>query len=166
MTLPANLTIRPGGPADAEALTDLHLDCWDDAYTGLVPQEILDARREDVDGRIERWRTILAQGTTSLATSGGRLVGFACAGPGRDLDLDLPLEVHALYARASSWGTGVGHALLERAVGGDDCYLWVLGANERATVFYERHGFRPDGHVLDAPEGRHLRMVRRHQEQQ
>ena len=59
-----DVAIRPAVPADAEALTRLHLDCWDDAYTGLIPQEILDARRDDVDKRVETWRTILGQGST------------------------------------------------------------------------------------------------------
>ena len=41
-------------------------------------------------------------------------------------------------------------------------YLWVLAGNDRATGFYERHGFVLDGAADDSDEhGRHLRMVRR-----
>ena len=32
---------------------------WDDAYTGLMPQGILDDRREKVDERVARWEEIL-----------------------------------------------------------------------------------------------------------
>jgi GNAT superfamily N-acetyltransferase len=161
MADPDNVAIRPAVPADAEALTELHLDCWDDAYTGLIPQEILDARRDDVDQRVETWRTIVGQGGTVVAEHDGGLIGFACAGPGRDPEPpDVGLELQALYVRATHWDTGLGHALLERAVRDADCCLWVLNGNERSIRFYERHGFRRDGAVLDAPEGRHIRMVR------
>jgi len=157
MDLPTDVTIRPAVPADAEALTALHLDCWEDAYTGLVPEEILRARRDDVAGRVERWRQILAGGNTLVAETAGGLVGFASAGPGRDQPGP---ELYALYVRASRWGTGVGHALLGRAVGGADCQLWLLEGNDRALTFYERQGFRLDGTAEDAPEGRHVHLVR------
>ena len=157
----SDVAIRPGVPADAEALTRLHLDCWDDAYTGLIPQQILDARRDDVDKRVETWRTILGQGTTLVAEHEVGLVGFASAGPGRDDGPpDVALELQAIYVRAAHWGTGLGHALLVQAVGDADCYLWVLDGNDRSIEFYERHGFRPDGGAMDAPEGHHIRMVR------
>jgi GNAT superfamily N-acetyltransferase len=154
------VTIRGAVPADADDLTHLHLDCWDDAYQGLVPQEILDARRQNIEQRVETWRTILAQGNTIVAEYDGGLIGFASAGPGRDEGLDVPLELHAIYVRAAHWGTGVGHALLDRAIGDADCYLWVLDGNARSIAFYERHGFARDGATEEAPEGLHIRMVR------
>jgi len=154
--------IRPAVPDDAEALTHLHLDCWDDAYTGLVPQHILDERRVDLPAQVERRRAWLVQSDdTLLATRDGALIGFVNAGAGRDDDIDLDLELRALYVRAAHWGTGVGHRLLAESVGVRDCYLWVLAGNDRAIGFYERHGFTADGSTLDEPEGRHLRMVRR-----
>jgi hypothetical protein len=61
MALPDGVTIRRVVPAEAEALAQLHLDAWDDAYTGLMLQEILDEGRAKVDERIERWRGILGQ---------------------------------------------------------------------------------------------------------
>ena len=162
MSVPDGVTVRRGLPADAEALTHLHLDCWDDAYTGLMPQGVLAARRTTVAARVARWREILSRSRNTLvaeATEG--LVGFVSAGPGRDEDLDIAREVWALYVRATWWGTGTGRALLDAAIGDDPAYLWVLEGNDRATRFYGRQGFRPDGSVLDEPEGRHLRMLRR-----
>lgn len=158
-----NATIRQATPVDAEALGHLHLDVWDDAYTGLMPQQLLDDRREKVAERIERWRDILTSGagTTYVAAGPDGLVGFASAGPGRDPDLDLELELTALYVRATSWGTGVGHALLIEAIGDGPSYCWVLAGNERALRFYERQGFTLDGSASEHEEGRHVRMVRR-----
>ena len=62
--------------------------------------------------------------------------------------------------RKKLWGTGVGYALFEAAVGDRAAYLWVLAANERAIRFYERQGFRLDGTEDEQDEGLHVRMVR------
>ncbi len=156
-----DVRVRRAVPDDAEALTALHIDCWDEAYAGLMPPEVLAARREDLPAQIARRRASLDRSADTLvADHDGWLVGFVNAGRGRDEDLDLDLEVKALYVRAAHWGTGVGHRLLTESVGGLACYLWVLEGNDRAMAFYEEHGFAPDGSALDEPEGRHVRMVR------
>lgn len=153
--------VRPAVLSDAEALGHLHLDVWDDAYTGLVPQEILDDRRERAEERIQRWRDILAGEHANLvAESQEGLIGFARGGPGRDNDIDIELELWALYVRRSWWGTGVGYTLFQAAIGDRAAYLWVLAGNQRAIRFYERQGFRLDGTEDEHDEGVHVRMVR------
>lgn len=159
MPLPTGVEIRPAAPADAEALTRLHLDCWDDAFTGLMPQEILDARRDDVPARVDQWRHALANGHTSVAQHESGLIGFVNAAPGTELP-DLEIQLFALYVRAAWWGTGVGHALFVTAVGNRSACLWTLEGNDRANKFYERQGFRRDGAGRDEPYGRIVRMVR------
>jgi ribosomal protein S18 acetylase RimI-like enzyme len=159
--LPDNVGIRRAEPNDAEALAHLHLDVWDDAYTGLMPQGILDDRRAKVDERVERWREILALTQPTWVAEGvDGLIGFASAGPARDNDIDDLLELYALYVRASYWGAGVGYAMFENVVGDRAAYLWVLANNERAIGFYERQGFRLDGTEDEHDEGLHVRMVR------
>lgn len=161
MTRPTGALIRRAEVSDAEALAHLHLDVWDDAYTGLMPQGILDDRRERVAERVERWAAILAgDHATVLAVAEEGLVGFASAGTGRDNDVGIGLELMALYVRASWWGTGLGYALLEETVGDHAAYLWVLDGNARAIHFYERQGFRLDGTREEQAEGLHVRMVR------
>jgi GNAT superfamily N-acetyltransferase len=161
MALPEGAVIRRGVPDDAEALAHLHLDVWDDAYTGLMPQGILDGRRAKVTERVERWVDILGQERpTWLAEDADGLIGFSGAGPARDNDVDIDLELYALYVRAAYYGTGVGFALFEQAVGDRAAYLWVLAGNHRAIGFYERQGFRLDGTEDEHDEGLHVRMVR------
>jgi GNAT superfamily N-acetyltransferase len=161
MSLPHGVRIRRGVPEDAEAMGNLHLDVWDDAYADLMPQGILDERRDTVAERIERWRDIFGlDRPTWLAEDADGLVGFSGAGPARDNDVDIDLELYALYVRAAYYGTGLGYALFERAVGDRACYLWVLAGNERAIRFYERQGFRLDGTEDEHDEGLHVRMVR------
>ncbi len=159
--LPDGVAVRRAVAQDAEALAHLHLDVWDDAYTGLMPQGILDDRRTKAAERVQRWRSILEQGgTTLVADHPDGLVGFASAGTGRDNDVDIELELTALYVRARWWGTGVGYVLFEEAVGDRAAYLWVLAGNDRAIRFYERQGFRLDGTEDEHDEGLHVRMVR------
>jgi GNAT superfamily N-acetyltransferase len=161
MALPDGVRIRRGTPEDAEAMGHLHVEVWEDAYTGLVPPGILDDRRDEVAARIERWRDIFGQDRpTWLAEDADGLIGFSGAGPARDNDVDLDLELYALYVRAAYYGTGVGYALFAQAVGDRACYLWVLAGNERAIRFYERQGFRLDGTEDEHDEGLHVRMVR------
>ena len=158
------MRIEPARAEDAEALTDLHLDVWDEAYGGLVEPRMLAARRAGRAERVERWRTIIEVGSSTnlLAWSGDRLVGFASTGPGRDSPGDAlpPLELMALYVRASTYGTGVGYALLQAAIGSAAAYLWVLDGNERAARFYERQGFVFDGATKPEDVGLERRMVR------
>lgn len=153
--------------ADAEALTDLHLDVWEDAYSELVPESILVARRGELATRVERWRQIIGSGsgTTLLAedeTANGRLLGFSSTGPGRDdPEPDLPtLELMALYVRADVYGIGVGFRLLQAAIDEAAAYLWVLDGNARAIAFYERQGFRFDGECKVEVVGLERRMMR------
>ena len=160
--------IRPCVDADAETLTDLHLDVWEDAYSGLVPASVLAARRSDRTARIARWRQVIADGSTTemLAEdegAEGRLLGFSRAGPGRDdPEPGLPtIEVMALYVRAEVYGQGVGHLLMRTAIGGAAAYLWVLDGNTRAIAFYPRQGFRFDGSTKTEAVGLERRMVRR-----
>ncbi|GAB4004121.1 GNAT family N-acetyltransferase [Nocardioides ultimimeridianus] len=159
------MLIRAAAADDAEELTDLHLDVWEEAYADLMPATVFTERRAGRAERIARWREILG-GTASsslLAVSDdGRLLGFASTGPGRDEPrADLPgLELMALYVRAEVYGAGVGHRLLVAAIGSAPAYLWVLEGNERAIGFYERQGFRLDGATTSEPFGVELRMVR------
>lgn len=160
------MVIRAATVEDAEALADLHLDVWDEAYTGLIAAEILATRRTKRADRIERWREILTADSSPiwLAEQEDGLVGFCSVlSPGRDEpEPGLPdLEVAALYVRAAAYGTGLGHALLMAALGEAPAYLWVLDGNTRAIHFYERQGFRFDGRTKIEPEGPERRMVRR-----
>lgn len=150
--------IRPAEPADATGLAELHLDVWEDAYAGLMPREILDARRTiPLPVRAARWEERLHATPTWVAEDRTGPVGFICAGPGRE---EAGLELMALYVRARCYDTGLGSRLLRAAIGERSAYLWVLEGNTRAIRFYQRHGFVLEGQVKQADEGTELRMVR------
>lgn len=156
------MTIRRAVVADAEVLLDLHHACWVEAYAGLVDPDRIAAVFADREAMLERRRDRLADPSrpTWVAEVDGVPVGFATAGPPRQDDPPVDLELAAIYARAGVWGTGVGRDLLAAAIGERAAYLWVLAGNERAIGFYERHSFAPDGASEEHPEGLHVRMVR------
>ena len=57
-------------------------------------------------------------------------------------------EIVAIHSLPESWGTGLGHAMLEEAlhqIGDRPVFLWAFKENKRARRFYEKHGFRWDG---------------------
>ena len=57
-------------------------------------------------------------------------------------------EIIAIHSLPESWGTGLGHAMLEAAlkqIGEKTVYLWAFQENYRARRFYEKHGFFWDG---------------------
>ncbi|WP_366916398.1 GNAT family N-acetyltransferase [uncultured Nocardioides sp.] len=160
------MTVRivPPAVADAEALTDLHLDVWEEAYADLMPASVFAERRARRADRVASWSGIIGDGSSDNLLAWApdhRLLGFSSTGRGRDPDDALPpLEVMALYVRASSYGTGLGHALLDAAIGDSAAYLWVLDGNARAIGFYERHGFAFDGTTKREDVGLERRMVR------
>ena len=58
------------------------------------------------------------------------------------------VEIVAIHSLPESWGTGLGHAMLEEAlnqIGDQPVFLWAFKENKRARRFYEKHGFRWDG---------------------
>ena len=57
-------------------------------------------------------------------------------------------EIVAIHSLPESWGTGLGHAMLEEALNqivDQPVFLWAFKENKRARRFYEKHGFRWDG---------------------
>ena len=57
-------------------------------------------------------------------------------------------EIVSIHSLPESWGTGLGHAMLEEAlnqIGNQPVFLWAFKENKRARRFYEKHGFRWDG---------------------
>lgn len=154
--------MRVARAEDAEPVVRCHLACWQETYTGLVPQQRLDEAVAARAERVERWRGILGTAGTLLAERDGEVLGFASVGPAPADDLPDLLRLHALYVRQAWWGTGLGHRLLTAALGDAPASLWVLGTNLRACRFYAAHGFAPDGaERLNAVfDRRELRMVR------
>ena len=152
------MTVRDARREDAATIARIRVDTWRAAYAGLIRQDVLDQLdpAREARRRMTRWDEMHAdpRGRELIAERDGTPVGWAALGPSHDADLPRDGQVYAIYAVASEWSRGIGHALMLtaeerlRAAGFRRAHLWVLQGNDRAAGFYERHGWREDGAVL------------------
>jgi GNAT superfamily N-acetyltransferase len=149
---------------DAMPLGAMHVAAWREAY---FPHILSEASFEVVtpEARGERYVELLTANTatTWLAVSDGEIIGHSTvvpAEPGSPRDLELA----SIYVLARAYGTGVGQALLDAALGDRPACLWVAAGNPRALAFYRRNGFEAVGEpvrrrfILDELD--ELRMAR------
>lgn len=138
--------IAPLAAEHTRGLAECHIECWREAYRGLVPDHILAAF--DVDHRADQWerRRLRYPSATHLGLVDDKVIGFASAGPARDPDPATAVELHAIYVRTAWHGTGIADELIRTAIDPEiPCHLWVFEENPRAHAFYRRHGFVLDG---------------------
>jgi ribosomal protein S18 acetylase RimI-like enzyme len=143
------LLVRPARPGDVRRLAAVHVASWQEAYRGILPDEVLAGL--SVDRSELTWQQHLADPVRQnyVCELGGALVGFVAVGPSRDPDTNPARtgELYRLYVDPVYWRRGVGRALWQqalaglRALGYDDAILWVFEANDQARRFYERAGF-------------------------
>ncbi|WP_024287837.1 GNAT family N-acetyltransferase [Cellulomonas sp. KRMCY2] len=147
-----DVTIRPATVDDAEAIAQVHVASWRQAYTGVVAEDYLAGL--DVTSRAAWWREHLGGATRGLrvwvAQDEGRVVGFSSLGPSIDEDAERnTLQIYTIYLEPTFWGHGVARELMRTVLSsvpdGAPVTLWVLAANERARHFYRRNGFTADG---------------------
>ncbi|PRZ09346.1 ribosomal protein S18 acetylase RimI-like enzyme [Isoptericola sp. CG 20/1183] len=163
--MPARFVLRAATPDDADGCAFVHHTSWVETYSGLLRADHWNS--DTLAGRVATWRRWLAgDRTVTVAESGGRIVGIAFGGSGRQVGTHGPVrdrELYLLYVLAAHHGTGSGQALLDAVLPPDaPAQLWVAEHNPRARRFYERNGFVPDGarfvdEQLGLAEVRHVR---------
>jgi ribosomal protein S18 acetylase RimI-like enzyme len=149
--------IRAAVLGDASAMATVFIRAWQQAYPGIVPDEVLAALDY---GRTVRWLAELiarrTEGETDVAEQAGHLIGFVRYGtpPGEQGSG----YVFGLYVDPGAAGQGTGQALLRHAecrlrdAGCETVALHVFEANQRARRLYTQAGFRSDGSTRVEPE--------------
>lgn len=162
---PAAYDLRPVILDDAEDYVRCHVDCLAETYEEIMPPDFAALHRADLAGQVARtraaWRENAAEPEPRTRAwlardETGEVVGVVRSGPGMqawEAALDspppsAPFQLHHLYTRRRTYGTGLGRALLDLAVGDRDTYLWILYGNPRADRFYQRQGFGADGGTM------------------
>lgn len=133
--------IRPAHGGDVDAIHEVHLACWQEAYAEHLPQWVFERRQQQ--GRAQWEETLQEPSGVWIAHRDGTAVGFAhasSAGAGAER----ALELSKLYVRASEYGAGTAGNLLHVAIGDAPCQVWVAHYNTRAQRFYEKMGFHID----------------------
>lgn len=78
------MIIRPAIIGNARPITEIHVESWQAAYRGLIPDEVLDAL--SAEQREAMWGKLIIAGRPSLlvAETFGQVVGFSAFGPCQD----------------------------------------------------------------------------------
>jgi GNAT superfamily N-acetyltransferase len=170
--------LRPVTLADAEEYVRCHVDCLAETYAAILPPAFVEEHRREIPQQLvrtrEAWRASAEQPEPRTAAwlardKSGEVVGVVRSGPGvqqweRDLGApptSVPFQLHHLYTRQRTHGSGLGRRLLETAIADHETYLWILHGNTRADRFYRRQGFAPNGDEMTCgPSWFHRTMYR------
>ena len=167
------IRIRRARRSDAAAIGRVHVETWQSAYAGLLPEAML-AQMSDV--RQSAW---WARALEDAGESRGifvaehdelGVVGFGSCGPVRDHPEGLDGtekrvgEVYTLYVEPDFQDQGLGRRLLDamfkqlRGEGCDTAVLWMLADNP-TRFFYEAMGGRFVGQRTDTMAGQDVDEV-------
>ena len=145
--MPVEVFVRLAVEGDAEAIAQIHVKAWQQAYRHLAQPALLDALQPA--DRVERWREIILAPVEDawIAELDGMPVAWATASDRDAAKHPRARELNGMYALERAYGTGVGQLLLDAAIGRAQAFLWVAADNPRAHAFYRRNGFAVDGAV-------------------
>lgn len=111
MTLPSDLSLRPCGPDDINAVQRIYAG---EVLTGTASFEL---EPPTPDQMRARWQTLTRDGYPYLvATRGGTVAGYAYAGPYRPRPAYRATVENSVYVGSDHRGTGVGQALLDALI--------------------------------------------------
>ncbi len=153
---------------DSHAIAEIHISSWRAAYSGIVPEHVLDGLSVEQLAARHRHGIIEKPQSIAVAELRGDLVGFSAFGDCRDDDkpVDHTGEICAIYVAPSQWRKGIGSQLLQWAEGElsqqgkREIILWFLEANAASRRFYEAHGYRGDGTRKTLTIGIELQAIR------
>ena len=144
-----NIQVRPATAGDAKTIAEIHVDTWQAAYAGLVPDDYL--KGMSVDKKVALWLDAIkfAEPQVVVALDGNAVVGFAGYDRSRDPKTKSTTgEIWAMYVASDYWGEGAGLALWDACREGlleegcTEVTLWAFLRNERALRFYDLAGFK------------------------
>lgn len=156
----SDIAIRRARPEDADAVAAIHVAGYEEAYRGLIPDEVIDGRPLEL--RLRVWRERLAADESRqfvlVAELDGEVAAFV-SGRGASADEDdEPEEVACwenLYIAPKHLGSAAGfrlgldlHEALLRAAreeGFSRAVAFVIEGNERAARFFQAMGWQPAG---------------------
>lgn len=144
------IEIRTAQPEDAAQLALIQAESWKAAFSGILTAETL-RRCTDLPRCTKMLGGVLESrcGTFYLALLEGKPCGELFWR--EDSEHSDAAEIVALHSLRESWGSGVGRALMDRALADiaasekRRAFLWVFQENYRARRFYEKCGFHPGG---------------------
>jgi diamine N-acetyltransferase len=151
----SHIATRPARPDDAALLTELSASTFRETFESAnTPEDFASYMAAAFGEAIQRAELEDPDTAVILAEREGEAVGYVMLRERRPpsfVGLDEALEIARLYARKRAVGSGVGAALMQRALaeaagrGKDAVWLGVWERNTRAIAFYESWGFHRCG---------------------
>ena len=146
--------LRRATTEDAAGIAQVHVDGWQRAHEGLVPEEYITCR--SARGREEFWREALEVESPDrkpwVALLDERIIGFASGGMARDHEIERGTgEVYQLFVAPECWEKGIRSNLMAHVVRDlrkhdfDRAIFWILAADTTMRAFAEYVGWRTDG---------------------
>lgn len=144
-----DIGVRAAEPDDAAAIARIHVESWQSAYAGILPDEVL-LNLDTAEHEARWWRHVLGPFRRNhfvyvAESAEGGVVGFASAGPSRSTGLPYKAEVYTIYLQDDYQGVGIGRRLFACTVAraqearGPSVIVWCLRDNP-SKYFYERMG--------------------------
>ncbi len=152
----ADVSVRTAWPVDAEALAQVQVRAWREAYAALLPAEVLDDL--DAGAIAEQWQRSMAKpgdarNRVLVALERATLRGFAVTGPSPDPDADPVVdgEIVELVVDPAHRAAGHGSRLLQacadtlRADRFTHARTWLASTHDAGRAFLTTAGWGPDG---------------------
>jgi ribosomal protein S18 acetylase RimI-like enzyme len=155
--------IRPATVNDAHTLATVHIACWEETYTGLLPADYI--AQHNLAKRLAIWTSILSkEHLVSVYEADGQVVGFVDGGRIRDDVPNYKGEIYALYLLKKYQGLGIGKALfnhMRKLLEANQFHpftAWVLADNP-SLLFYQKMGARIIGERLEEISGKMVKDI-------
>ncbi len=104
--------IRKAIPDDALGITIVNVYTWKITYTGLIPDELIDARINELKYLAKKRREDIERNDNFVVASiGSTIIGFCSYGKSRNESFMDSGEINALYVLHGFQGDGVGKEL-------------------------------------------------------
>lgn len=158
------IDIRPAEIEDAQQVSLVHDEAWQQAYAGIIPHKALRTMLNRRDSAW--WDRAIGRGTSVLVIDmGDQIAGYATFGLNRARALPQDGEIYELYIKPEYQGVGLGHRLFKsarRALDDHGCkglVVWALEENEIACRFYRSHGGLDIGEGHETFDGKALKKL-------
>lgn len=144
------IIIRLANINDAEGITKVHVQTWQESYKGIICQDFLDAISFEDRLKLRKvlLKSISPETLCFMATFRDEVIGFCDVGPSKNSPRLIKGEIYALYLLEGFKRLGIGSELFKISKqfftrGKLIPYIaWTLENNYTARKFYENHGGR------------------------
>jgi ribosomal protein S18 acetylase RimI-like enzyme len=111
------IEIRKAEKSDASGIAKVHIETWQFAYRGVMPDNFLD--NLSIEKRTKRWEESLSvpkpESQSYVAVKDNKIIGFCSVGRCRDEDMnEMTGELYAIYVDSNFMNKGAGSALQEK----------------------------------------------------